>query len=113
MAAVNLLVADRAVLEPRGSQVVESRRYDSGGRLGADRCRQIRMTFQTHLLNHGPRQPPRIGGAVRLMARGATFKPHRRVFKREGSALIAMTFETAGLVRAETLSHGGARASMR
>ena len=50
---------------------------------------------------------------MRFMARGASFEPHRRMFKRKGSALIAMAFDTAGLVSGECLAHCQPRRPMR
>ena len=113
MAAMNLLMAHRAVLEARRAQIVEGRGHHSGRHFRADCGRQIGMTFQADLLHHRPRQHPRIRGPVRLMARCAAFKPHRRVLKREWAALVSMTLETAGLVGGETLSHCGACTAVR
>src|SRR4051794_25564435 len=107
MAAMNLLMADGAVLKPRRSQVVEGRRCDTGGCPGTDRCRQIRMTFETNLLRDGSRQHARIRRAMRLMTAGATLKPHRRMFKRERPALIAMACKASGFIRAEAPGHRG------
>jgi hypothetical protein len=113
MAAVNLLMADCAVLKPRGSQIVESRRHYSGGCLADDCGRQIGMTFETHLLHHGSRQHARIRRSMRLMACGAIFEPDRRMFKREWTALVAMTLETAGFIGAEVPGHRATCAAVR
>src|SRR5476649_1289894 len=113
MAAVNLLMAHRAVLVARRPEVMESRRHYSSGHPGADRGRQIGMTLETDLLHHRARQHPRIGRPVRFVARGTAFKAHRRVLKGEGTALVSMALEAARLIGAETLSHGGAYAAVR
>jgi hypothetical protein len=113
MAAMNLLMADRAVLKARRSQVVESRRYDPCGHPGADRGRQIRVTFQAHLLHDGSRQHARIARSMGFMTGGATLESHRRMFERERTALIAVTLKAAGFIRAEAPGHRGTQASVR
>ena len=92
---------------------MESRRHYSGGHPRADCCRQIGVTLQTHLLHNRPCQHPWIGRPVRLMARGATFKAHRRVLKGEWAAFVSMTLEAARLVGGKTLSHRRSYASVR
>src|SRR5207248_8102968 len=80
---------------------------------GTDGRRQVGVTLQTDLLYYRARQHPRIGGPVRLVARGAAFKTYGRVLEREWSALVPMAPETARLVGAERLSHRGTRAAVR
>src|SRR5258708_29132206 len=98
MAAVDLLMAHRAVLVARRPEVMESRRHYARGRPGADRGRQIGMTLQADLLHHRPRQHAWIGRPVRFVARGAAFKTHRGVLEGEWTALVAMALEAARLV---------------
>ena len=50
---------------------------------------------------------------MRFMARRAPFEPHRRMFERKRSALIAMAFDTAGLISRECLAHCRPRRPMR
>src|SRR5471030_2453214 len=113
MAAVDFLMAHRAVLIARQQEVMESRRHYSESRPGADRGRQIGMTLQTDLLHHRPRQHAWIGRPVRFVARGTAFKAHRRVLKREWTALVSMALETARFVGGESLIHGVACAAVR
>ena len=112
MAAVDFLMADRAVLVARRPEVMESRRHYSGGRPRTDCGRQIGMTLQTDLLHHRPRQHPWIGRPVRIVARGTAFKAHRRVLKSEWAALVSMALEAARLVGGETLCHRGPDAAV-
>ena len=58
-------------------------------------------------------QHPGIHRPMRFMAGGASFEPHRRMFERKRSALIAMAFDTAGLISRECLSHCRPRRPMR
>jgi hypothetical protein len=92
---------------------MESRRYYSGGHPRADCCRQIGVTLQTYLLHNRPRQHAWIGRPVRLMARGATFKAHRCVFKGEWAAFVSMALEAARFVGGKALSHRRSYASVR
>src|SRR5215831_5188393 len=50
---------------------------------------------------------------MRLMAGAATFVPHRRVFEREWTPLIAMTTKAARLVGGKASRHGWTNRAMR
>ena len=113
MAAVNLLVADCAVLISRGTQVVKRRRHYAHGRTAGDGGGKISVTLQADLLHYRPRQHPRIGRSVRLVASCTTLETYRRVLKSEWTALIPMAFETARIVGGKTLGHRAAGASVR
>src|SRR5947209_4124197 len=96
---MHLLMADVAVLKTRATQIVECRRRGAQRSVGG--CRwpwEVRMALQAHESHFVARQHPRIGGAVRLVARRAAFQPHRSVLEGERTSLVTMTLETAGLV---------------
>jgi hypothetical protein len=113
VAAVNLLVTDRAVLVARRIQVVECRRhyaYYAARRVIAWQVGVAFETYEAHLL---PRQHARIGGTVRLVASSATFKSDGCVLECEWTALITVAIETARLVGGEILLHRGADGTVR
>jgi hypothetical protein len=56
------------------------------------------MTLQTLEPHFLPGEHARICRAVRFMASGAAFEPHRRVFVGERTPLVAVAFEAAGFV---------------
>src|SRR3989442_9737396 len=95
-------VADGAVLELRTAQIVKSRRnatqQPGGVRPGAGRA-NIGVALQADKARFVADQHSRIHGPVRLMARRASFKLHRRMLKYEGAALVTVALEPAGLVR--------------
>src|SRR5580692_7332868 len=107
MAAVDLLMADRAVLVTWQGQIVECRRNHARH---ANRVisRQVSVALETHKADLLPRQHPRVRGAVRFMTSGAAFEAHRFVLECERTALIAVAIQTARFVGAETLLHCGA-----
>ena len=112
MAAVNLLMADRAVLVARRTQIVECRRYHSRHANRVIR-RQVGMALEAYEAHLLPRQHARVCGAVRFMASGATFEAHRLVFECEWTALIAVAIQTSGFVCAKALLHRGANGTVR
>ncbi len=70
------------------------------------------MAFQTDKADLGACQHSRIGGAMRFMTRRAALEPHGGVLKRKWPALVAVAFETSGIVGREGLLHGRAGAAM-
>lgn len=57
------------------------------------------MTLQAQKPHIGSDEHARIRGAVRLMARRASFGSHRNVLKCKRSALVAVTLEAGWFVR--------------
>lgn len=113
MASVNLLVADRAVLKARRTQIVERWRHHSDNRARIVYARQIRVAFQANQADLLPNQHARVGRTMRLMTGAATLKPHGRVFKRKGPAFIPVAVEASRVVGAERLQHGRADTAVR
>src|SRR5581483_2342361 len=114
--AMDFLMADRTVAEPRRAQVMK-RRWDYTQRgLWSRRCsldRQPRMTLQadkTHLL---PRQHARIRRSMLLVTASAALHAHGRVLESEWAALVAVAFETAGFVGCEQVHHARAKGAVR
>ena len=115
MAAVNLLMTYRAVLESRRAQIVKGRRNTTKRRPGITRRTHshIGVTLQTYKTNFMPGQHPRIRRSMRLVTGAAAFQSHGRVLERKGSALIGVALQAAWLIPGECSNHLWTRASMR
>jgi len=111
---MHLLMADVTVLEARRAQVVNPGRCGADGAIGRRLGpRQIGMAFQAHKPNVRAGQHPRIGRAVGLVARAAAFQAHGSVLEGEGSALVAVALEAAGLVGVSGLDGARPQGSVR
>jgi hypothetical protein len=111
VAAMNLLMAHRAVLKHRGTQIVKRRRHDA--RNFRWRRGENRVTLQAYETDVGARQHPGIRRAMRLMTGLAAFKAHRRMLECEGAALVAVAFEAPRFVGREALQHNRTNAAVR
>ena len=104
---MHLLMTKRAVLKTGAPQIVQRRGYGSersvGGRCGTG---QVGVTLQADEAHLGACQHARVSRAVRLVACPAALGFDGGVFEHEGAALVAMAFETAGLVGIDGLNHG-------
>ncbi len=98
MASVNFLVADGAVAEARGCQIMECRRRHSSHDSAGIRHRKIGVTFQAHEPHFLANEHLWICRPMWHMAALAAFFAHRRMLESEGSALITVALETARLV---------------
>src|ERR1035441_10308264 len=99
--AVDLDVADGAILELRAEQVMKRGRDSAQrGRIldGPGRGGQVGMALQAQVADFRAGQHAWVGGAVRLMAGGAAFQAHGRVLKSEWAAQVAVAAETAWFV---------------
>lgn len=100
MTPVNFLVTYGAILKPRGSQIVEGRRYATK-HLARDCtrvCTNISVALQADESNFMPREHPWICRSMRLVATATAFQTHRRMLECEGSSLVGVTAQTPGLV---------------
>src|SRR5262249_1406297 len=114
VAAVNLLMANRAILIAARSQVMKCRWYnaDHAGSFWP-LLRKICVTFQADEAHLCPRQHLRICRSVGFMTSLAALGPHGSVFIGERAPKIPMTFEAARLVRSECANLPLREAAMR
>jgi hypothetical protein len=106
-------VARTAVIEPWAAQIVERRRHS------ADRIRRNTRTAHIGVALEADEsflvalQHAWVRRSMRLMASSATFQFHRRMFKCERPALVAVALETTGLIAIHRLQHLESRSAMR
>ena len=114
MAAVNLLMANRAILIAARSQVMKCRRHNAD-HAGSSwpLLRKICVTFEADEADISSRQHFRICRSVGFMTSLATLGPHGNVFIGKRAPKIAMAFETTGLVRSECANLPLREAAMR
>ena len=92
---------------------MKSGRHHTHHRRGDSLRGQVGMALQTDLACFGPRQHTRVGGAVRLVTSGAAIETDRTMFKRKGTAFVAVAPHAARLIGRERLAHRGARGTVR
>src|ERR1051326_2961416 len=111
---MHLLVAEGAVLEPRRAQIMQRRSDCSQVRVGRRRRdRKVGVTLHANESHFVPRQHPRIGRPMRLMARPAAFGTHRSVLEGKWPDLIAVTLRARGFVGAGYLNRTRQRRPVR
>ena len=106
-------MTDSAILIDRRAQIVKRWRHNADGSRPVIHPRKVGVAFQTHELHLRTGQHARIGGAMHFVTGGASFEANRRVLERERTALVAVAFEAAGLVRGEDLCHRRTNAAVR
>src|SRR3954464_9150237 len=85
VAAMDFLVAYRAVLITRRAHIVEGGRHHTGASI-LRYTRKVRVTLETNQPHLMVGEQARIGRAMRLMAGCASFKSHRGMLERERPA---------------------------
>lgn len=113
---MNLLMADRTILVPRRTQIMERRgNYaDDRIRLGRSRrSRQIRVAVQADKPDLLVREHARIRRTVRFVAGCASFEADRGVVECEWPALIGVALEAPRFIRCEAMQHVVPECAMR
>lgn len=111
---MNLHVADRTVAVSRTQYVVKPRRHGAHTARGRPRRRRkVRVALKAGHRHLVPYQHLRIGRAMWLMARRASFKAHRRVLESERTAFIPVALEATRLVTGHDLHRSRQKRAMR